>query len=364
MKRIAFFDLKDQPVIYVLEKNGNGCSLRETIPVVAKDVGSYRAERALGNIDETYLSLPLNALNFRILELPFSDREKILEVLPFELDGLILGGSGKIVFDAHILEERKEGNKILAVYVMKDLLTVIVDGLKEMGINARVVTSIEMALALGSFSSGDGISKLVLNQSRKVASKEERVSAAVQEIHRPAINLRRGDLAYTGDDRKKKKVLDVARVLTLLLCVVFLSDAALKIVSSKREAFAVKDEIRKSYAEVFPNEKKAADELYQLRAHLKELKDREGTFNGISPLQTLLALSSVSGQGISFTEVSLDKDRIIMRGECPSLSDVQRLKGNLERLLVGVGIADTKISAQNRTAFTITAKDKKYENNR
>ncbi len=359
MKRIAFFDLKDQPVIYVMEKNGGDFVLRETVPVIAKDTGAYGVEGALGHVDETYLSLPLAYLNFRILELPFSDMGKIREVLPFELDGLILGGSEKIVFDACILEEGKESHKVLAVYVRKDLLKAVLDGLKAMGIDAKVVTSVEMALALGSFSSGDGITKLALDQGRQQGSKEERVRAAAKEVQTPAINLRRGDFAYTGDDRKKKKALRVTQVLALLLCAVFLSDASLKIVSAKRESSVIKEEIGRSYANVFPNEGKAADELYQLRAHLKELKDKQGAFSGMAPLQTLLGLSSAGGQGIVFTEVIIDKDRIIIKGECPSLADAQRLKGNLDRFLTGVGITDTRISAQNRMAFTITAKGEK-----
>jgi hypothetical protein len=62
---------------------------------------------------------------------------------------------------------------------------------------------------------------------------------------------------------------------------------------------------------------------------------------------------------MSFHEITIDKERIVVKGECPSLSDVQQIKSSLERFLTQVNIADAKPSSQNRTLFTITAKERK-----
>ena len=53
------------------------------------------------------------------------------------------------------------------------------------------------------------------------------------------------------------------------------------------------------------------------------------------------------------------RELIVLKGECASLSDAQRIKNDLEEFLTGVNISETKPSAQNRTLFTITAKDRK-----
>ncbi|MBI3592862.1 MAG: hypothetical protein HY099_05225, partial [Nitrospirae bacterium] len=162
--------------------------------------------------------------------------------------------------------------------------------------------------------------------------------------------------AYTGDTEKTKKSLRFTMLLAVLLLLLFLSDMSLKIISTKKESSAVRDEIRKTYQGVFPNDRKITSELYQIKAHLKELKDKEAFFVGVSPLQFFLELASVSRRGISFSDITIDKERIIMKGESPSLSDVQQLKTSLERFLQEVSISDTKPLSQNRTIFTIAAR--------
>ncbi|HEX8947691.1 MAG TPA: hypothetical protein VF790_01945 [Dissulfurispiraceae bacterium] len=359
MRRIAFFDLKDRPALYILEGNGSGYALKETVEVSVEGVHGYRPERAIEHIDEAYLSLPLEMLNFRVVELPFSDPERVREVLPLELDSLILGGAGNAIFDGHILGESDGKYRVLAVYAMKDALGAILAGLRPHGIDPKVVTSLETASCLETFASGEEIARLVLEQRHKRLSAEERIRRAVKEVQGPVVNLRRGGLAYKGDAEKTKKVLRVSAVLALLLTLVFFADMSLRIISSKRESAAVREEIKRSYSDVFPGEKNVTGELYRLKAHFKEMKDKETAFAGAEPLQVLLVLSGVGGQGVSFSEISVDRDRIVMKGECQSLSDVQKLKGSLDRVLSGVSIADTKTSAQNKTLFTITAAGRK-----
>jgi len=358
MKRVAFFDLKEEELsIYILEKNGGAYRVKDTIntPVTEKDL--FSIDRTFDDIEESYLSLPLSLLNFRTLELPFSDLSKVKEVLPFELDGLILASPDSAVFDAHIIGESNGKYKLLAVYVMKDALRKILEKLKLLKIDPKVVTSIELASLIGSLTSNEAITHLLINP--KQIGSEDRINVATKEIDRPTINLRTGELSYTIDTEKTKKSLKLAATLFVLLLLVFLSDMALNIISTKRAISSVRDDMRKTYAGVFPQEKKITNELYQIKAHLKELKGKERSFIGVSPLQLLLDLTQVSKSGMSFHEITIDKERIVVKGECPSLSDVQQIKSSLEKFLTQVNIADAKPSSQNRTLFTITAKERK-----
>ncbi len=358
MKRVAFFDLKEEELsIYILEKNGGAYRVKNTIntPVTEKDL--FSIDRTFGDIEESYLSLPLSLLNFRTLELPFSDLSKVKEVLPFELDGLILASPDSAVFDAHIIGESNGKYKLLAVYVMKDALRKILEKLKLLKIDPKVVTSIELASLIGSLTSNEEITYLLINP--KPIGREDRINVAIKEIDRPTINLRTGELSYTLDTEKTKKSLKLAAILFVLLLLVFLSDMALNIISTKRAISSVRDDVRKTYAGIFPDEKKITNELYQIKAHLKELKDKERSFIGVSPLQLLLDLTQVSKSGMFFHEITIDKERIVVKGECSSLSDVQQIKSSLEKFLTQVNIADAKPSSQNRTLFTITAKERK-----
>ena len=358
MKKVAFFDLKEENLsIYILDKNGGTYRVKDTINTSVTEKDFFSIDRTFIDIEESYLSLPLSLLNFRILELPFSDMSKVKEILSFELDGLILASPESAVFEAWVLGESNGKYKVLAVYVMKDALRKILEKLKALKIDPKFVTSIELASLIGSFTSYEEIMHLIINPKPIVS--EDRINGAIKEIDRPTINLRAGEFSYTGDTEKTKKSLKLAATLLVLLLLVFLSDMALNIISTKRAISSIRDDMRKTYTSIFPQEKKISNELYQIKAHLKELKDKERSFIGVSPLQLLLDLAQVSKQGTSFHEITMDKERIILKGECPSLSDVQQIKSSLEKVLTQVTITDAKPSSQNRTLFTITAKEKK-----
>lgn len=358
MRRMAFFDLREEELfIYIMERSGNTYRLKDIISSHVREGYLFDIGRTFEDIEESFLSLPLSLLSFRILELPFSDMEKIRDVLPFELDGLILGGSERIVFDLHPLGETNGKYKTLVIYLMKDTLGMILDRFKTAKVDPRMVTSIELASVYDSFGSEEEIPNLLLNP--KPIADENRMDVAIKEIAHPTLNLRRGEFSYTVDSEKTKRSLKLTAILVACLGLVFLSDTTLKSLSTKRGISSVKDEMRKTYLGVFPNEKRITNELYQMKAHLKELKEKERLFIGISPLHFLLDLTSVSEPGTSFTEITIDKERIVLKGECPSLSHVQRVKKSLERFLMDVNISDTKAFSQDRTLFTITAKGRK-----
>lgn len=358
MGQIAFFDLKEEELsVYILEKKGDSCRPKETLSIPVRE-GHFSIEETFEEMEESYLSLPLSLLDFRILEFPFSDQEKIREVVPFELDGLILGESENVVFDFFITGERNGKYQVMVVYIKKETLKVILERLKALRIDPKVVTSLELAsVADDSFSSMEGITNLLLNP--KPIPDKDRMDAVMEEIDQPTINLRRGELVYTVDTEKTKKSLKITAILASILVLFFLAYMALKIISTKREISLAKEEIRKTYVSLFPHEKKITNELYQMKAHLKELKEKERLFIGISPLQLLLDLTSASGPGISFHEIIMDRERVVLKGECPSLSSVQKIKSDLERFLLDVNISEAKPFSKDRTIFTITAKGRK-----
>jgi type II secretory pathway component PulL len=345
--KAAFFDLKGEEfTVLTLEKNG-----QTVVSGVASSMPPCE------DYSESYLSLPISLLNFRVMEVPFQDEKKMRELLPFEIDGLILGGHETIVFDTYPLQGEEGKYKVLVVYVLKDTLRTYLSKLKLAGFDPRAVTSIELSYAIGSSASEPEIMGRILSPG--TLAQGDRAKIAIKEMSKPIVNFRREEFAYTADSEKTKKSLRVTALLAALLFVVFLSDMVLTTWSVKRANASITDEIRRTYLSMFPNEKKISSEVYQLRAHLKELQDKESTFIGISPLQVLLDLTRLSKPGVSLNEITLDRELIIVKGECPSLSDVQKIKSSLEGSFASVTISDTKTSVQNRTLFTITGKEKK-----
>jgi type II secretory pathway component PulL len=357
MANVTIFDLKtDELLICELDRDRGLILSKNSIPISPGDIFPADPGRSFSGDGEYYLSVPASLLNFRVLEMPFSDLKKLRDLLPFELDGLVLNGSASIVFDACILGESADKYRVLTAYIAKPHLKEILGRLKGLGVDPRAVFSIELSHAVSSSPQKD-VTTLLLEPDK--LSDDSRASICLDEIRTPKFNFRRSEFAYTADTEKQDKALRVTAVLAILLIFIFLADAGINALSLKHENQSVREDIRKTYQNIFPNEKKITDEVYQMKAHLKELKDKETSFAGIPALRTLLDLTKVSRPGVSLSEVTIDRDLIVIKGECPSLSDAQRIKTDLEAVLSEVNISETKPSSRNSTQFTMTAKGRK-----
>lgn len=358
MAGTAFFDLRDNGLsVYLLHRQGRRFSISrrvdaETGPDYTIPPGILQDSDATDSV----LSLPAALLQYRILEFPFVEREKVRELVPLELDGLVLGGIGEIVFDVVVLGKKEDRFAVLVVYVFKSVLRKILRSLAASGLNPRFVTSIELSNVVSSGSTSD-ISGILTSPAG--LSAESRADLAIKEMSGPVIDLRRREFAYTEDEERTERSLRLTAVLITLLLLILTANAWLTIFYTGKANRAVRDEIRKKYSELFPAEKRVTDELYQLRAHIKGLTDREKTLVGISPLRLLSEISKVMRPGASMTEISIDRNQIMFKGECPSLGDAQKVKADLEAVFSDVTITDTKPTTGNRTLFTIAAKEKK-----
>jgi type II secretory pathway component PulL len=353
MSRVLFIDFKEKELTaHIFHIRGNACEIKETRSFPISNQYDFSFEMETGQIESAAVSLPAAWFNFRIIELPFSDKDKIRETLPFELDGVILGGSKAVIFDDVIVGKSDDAVQVLAVYIEKDRLTKVLDALRSRGIDPVHVTCLELRKKLTDFRLPELLTPVLLED-------KERIALAGEEIKKPIINMRRGEFAYTRDIERTRKSLRVTAVLLVFIAVVFSADVLLKIVSLRQESGAVKNEIRKQYMELFPGEKNIVNELYQLKSHLKELQEKEDAFIGVDTLGLLLNLSQLEREGVVFNEITEDKNAITLKGEAASLSLIQQFKQKLETLYNDVTIADSKSSARGNMLFTITAKGKR-----
>lgn len=356
MGRTAFVDLQETEVsLYVFENRGKAL-FQDARAFPLSEGAAFSVNGLPSDIHESYLSLPIRMLNFRIITLPFTDIKKVREVVPLEIDGLILGGTETVVFDARIIRQERGQSEVLVSYVAKQVMRTLLQSCREAGLDPRAVTSLELGDLLSSF--GGVITPDILLSS-PVLSEEKRRAAALFEMKSPSVNLRTGEFAYTADSEKSARGLRTSAVLLMLILLLLFSFASLKVLVLKKDNRRISEEMRKTYTSLFPGDKKVVDELLQLKSHMKELEEKEEAFVGIAPLEVLLMLAQVQKQGVALSEVSIDRELIVLKGECPSLSDVQVLKKDLEEAFIDVTISDTKPSLQNRTLFTVTAKGRK-----
>lgn len=352
MNCISFLDLAETVLrSYVIRAKGKTYTLQGRKDISISDLDHLPSDTVPRDADVVYLSLPLSSLNFRLVDLPFREEEKIREVIPYELEGVILGGIETVVFDSVIVGKTETANQILVAYIEKQRLQTILEKLSTFGVDPACVTSLELRHVLGGFA----VEKLV---SPVLISDEERVALAIEEIKRPTINLRRGEFSYARDIEKRKKSLTVTAALLAAMLLVIAADFGYRFLSLNREEKALRDEIRQSYLELFPDERNIVNELHQTKAHLRALRERQDMFGGTKPLDVLETLSRIERDGARFTEVTIDGEKITVRGEAGSFSGVQNLQAQMLKHFADVTIADSSVSAQAKTLFTITARER------
>ncbi len=352
MGKSLFIDVREKEIaVYILNKKGERYELLESkkYPVNENDLLSFN--KLPGDFESAYLSLPFSHLNFRVIDLPFSDKDKVREVLPLELDGMILGGIDRVVFDEVVIGSSNGKYQILAIYVEKRLIQGILSQLQSYNIDPICITSLELRNILKNFSLERLLNPDAINE-------QVRTELVAEEIVKPSINLRKDEFSYTRDSEKTKKSLKISGVLFLLIALILLADLLFRIIVTKNEVAFLKDDVRKTYRELFPEEKNIVNELHQFKAHLRELKNREDIFLGIDPLNLLLRLSQIERQDVVFNEITMNKQVLVLKGEATSLSEIQQLQVRLEKVFAEVSISDSKASVGGNMLFTITAKQK------
>lgn len=354
MKKTVFIDLHSRTAdklsgsIYIFAGRSGSYDIEKT--------GEYVGGRPLpfdtSRISECMLSLPLELLNFRVLNLPFSDKEKLKKVIPFDLANLLMERSEDIVFDASVLGPSGDNFDVLVTCIEKGVLKEILSELASLQVDPQVVTSLE--LQAGVKEGTEGIALRVMSQER--LSPEERVAAAKNELLNHTINLRTGPFAYTKDTEKTNKKLKLTAALLIALALFINAYLSFGILTAKSKAASVKKDVRSVYTALFPAEKRITDELYQMKSHMKEIREKGDALIGVHPLPLLLDLSQKNLHGISFNEIGLGRDLITMKGEAPSMNDIDRVKARLSEFLKEVSISDIKPSAGGKTLFTVIAK--------
>ena len=367
MKKIAFIDIhpqspilgaqpssqvpdqsrEDRTVVYLFHETGEGYRYEKSL--------DFSSQTEFSDVDEFYASIPANFFNYRIVNVPFSEREKIRKVLPIELDNLVLGGSEEIVFDIIVSGGDDASADVLVVYTEKSAMSRILKELAHRNSDPRVVTSIDLQMA------GYGIESFPQNIAEQLLTtppwnESERIAYAQQEILKPSINLRTGQFAYRKDVEKKAKALKITVALGFLLAFVIHANILFQAVMSKKESADIAKEMRVAYSGIFPGEKKTIDELYQLKSHIKEIGEKNDALTGVSTLQFLLDLSKRMESHVVYNDIQIEKGLVKLKGEASSTDDLTKIKTKLSEFLSDVSVSDIKPTAQGKILFTVVAK--------
>lgn len=348
MEKFLFLDIKDGELgeyLFVYKKGKyESLNIKNSYFSLEGDFPNF----TINNIN-TCISLPLNLLNFRVLELPFHDKSRINEILRFDLEGIILDDISNIIFDSVILDRVEDRYKVLVIFIEKQRLRSILTKLNAKGIDPFCITSIEVRNIVKDFD----IDKILNPISLK---NEERIDIAKEELKAPTINLRKDEFVFKREFEKEKKAFKVSIILLILLFSLNLINFFINFMAITRESKVIKNDIRKMYQGLFPQENNIFNEIYQIKSHIRELEEKENVFVSVSPLEILIELSRLKRNGLVVSELAVEKNNIIIKGESHSLSIIQDFRDGLNKIYRDVNISDSKELVQGKMAFTIIAR--------
>lgn len=321
-------------------------------------------------IKELYLNLPLSILSFRILRLPFSDKRRLNEVIPFELQGIIMEGIDDIVFDSVCLGKsdgtpgiKNDGFDILVIYMERNRFASILDNLSRIGLDPAVAGSLEIGYILRETTDPAVIIPLLagVDHSKSDIRIEERTDLIKEELENPTINLRTGPFEFRGERIRISKAFRMMTALLLMIAILINLDLSFRIIKDRNDIASIKREIRRSYSGLFPSDKRITDENYQLKAHLREARQREEMMGSVKVLEFLLNLSQIRPSGLVFNEIDLSIDGLSLKGEASSMNEINDLKARLSAVLTedGINASDLKPTAGGRIGFTISGRIKR-----
>lgn len=153
--RILGLDIHKQQLLAVVVEQQRGaeriiraCAARdvddlEQIPAALSEI----LEQDRFQADSCVLGLPLSIISLRNLTLPFTDRRKMEQVLPLELEEQLLRPVDEQVVDFMVTGRRGASSHLLIGTVEKQQLQVLLSALQEHGLKPQLVTPAISSLA-------------------------------------------------------------------------------------------------------------------------------------------------------------------------------------------------------------------------
>ncbi len=170
------------------------------------------------------------------------------------------------------------------------------------------------------------------------------------------INFRSGVLAYTAGQKKVLKRLRLSLILAAACIVVLVAEAGVRYLLVKRDLDSVNSSIKVIYRAVFPNRKKAVDEVSELRSEIKRLG---GATAGRSVLACLNKLAAAKNEDVTgLYEIELDGDQLRVKGDARSAQAVNDFRTRAAALFADADVGEIKSRPDGGVSFVFRATTK------
>jgi hypothetical protein len=295
------------------------------------------------------LNLSSQMLSFRVLRLPFRDKEKIERVVPFELSGFTLLKPEEIVFQARPLKGNgaSEEERVLVGFLKKEHLLQKVQWLRGRGIEVSRVTSLMFKYL------SENADRVPLSE--REIPKDERKRLMIKEVSEGEIDFL---AASVGRQQKRELLLRfMSRILIFLFLVLLFIGINISILYYKDLKYkqVLNNRITEAYKGLMPSSKIVAP-VYQLKATLKQMRETLRAINSPDTLDILLKLSRNWIDTVKVDSIEIKPERTIIKGETKELKNLENLKRILQKEFPIVRVVETEKGVNELFRFTMEIK--------
>ena len=165
------------------------------------------------------------------------------------------------------------------------------------------------------------------------------------------VNFRHGELACTSGSRTFRKKLLVSAILAAVAVLIFCADLGMRYLFVRKDLDSLNKSIGIIYREIFPNRKKAVDEVGEVKSEIKRLS---GVGAGIGALAALKKLAEIKGDDITgFYETEIEGNQVRLKGDARSIQAVTDLKNRAGAALTGVEVGEIRTKPDGSATFSL-----------
>ncbi len=325
MKAVATVELrhKDTVKVTLFERSEHGWEEKQTQESALEDV------TPLEGVNDYVLILNDEAVHMRYLELPFTEEDKLREVVPYELMELTTYPPEDIVFSALPVQAK---GLVLVGYTERQPLEDLLNTLQRQGIEVQRVTALEF------------YQELARAEGRSIA-REDRQDLIKEELLDGRIDFLRGTIGYERRLLQFRALFNATLRLAIVLALALASVLALKWYPLKVRAGQLSEIKKEIFTKIKPGAKAVAP-VYQLKAEIRHMKETLQSLSSVEVLEDLTRLSEVWPEALKAEEIEIKPEGILIKGYAEGLSQIETLKAHLEKGFPEVSVIESEKAGQ------------------
>ncbi len=273
------------------------------------------------------LYLPAEDFYVRKVQLPNLEGEKLMEILPFEMEDIFLVESKELVMDLIPLEKKEKELYALVFAIEKSKLESYLKALgKEVGVMRLIAPFYDESLE-------DVIDEKSFNSFK--------------------LNFMPKEFLGMGKQLEKISLFKRSGFYICLLLLIVLAGELISFFGLKKKDEKLRSELLSSAMFLSQGQKIERDPAVYIRSKLMDLKTSYRSLNGIEILDIMKIFSESMPKGMKVKEISGESSRILLKGESKDSNLIEQFRANIKKLVKDARTTETKNLPDGSVSFVL-----------